>query len=219
MILLIDRHVPRHLFTWTLVPQTVTSWGSRSHVTPISSQYPPRVKRPNSRQAIVKSRRFVILLKKTAKKKKKTLAMKNAQSLFHSRKFSTDTETFLTLDFTPFSKKIYDFHWMHESHYNCKYHVRKISKVSVIQCKFNWVSIKSPSQPFSGEELCIKRHKNARLIRTQALKSNYDNFHNFLNGFFCMLITVSSQRGYLTTKSTQWIWTKQYSQLNLTSYW
>ena len=99
-------------------------------------------------------------------------------------------------------KEVFDRHWnlsdaglhpifkknlwfsLDKSHSNCKYHVRKISKVSVIQCKFNWVSIKSPSQPFSGEELCIKRHKNARLIRTQALKSNYDNFHNFLNGFF-----------------------------------
>ena len=144
-----------------------------------------------------------------------------------------DEERAVTFPF----KEVFDRHWnlsdaglypifkknlwfsLDESHYNCKYQVRKISKVSVIQCKFNWVSIKSPSQPFSGEELCIKRHKNARLIRTQALKSNYDNFHNFLNGFFCMLITVSSQRGYLTTKSTQWIWTKQYSQINLTSYW
>ena len=217
MILLIDRHVPRHLFTWTFVPQTVTSWGSRSHVTPISSQYPPLVKRPNSRQAIVKSRRFVILLKKAAKKKNNI----------------GDEERAVTFPF----KEVFDRHWnlsdaglhpnfkknlrfsLDESHYNCKYHVRKISKVSVIQCKFNWVSVRSPSQPFSGEELCIKRHNDARLIRTQALKSNYDNFHNFLNGFFCMLITVSSQRGYLTTKSTQWIWTKQYSQINLTSYW
>ena len=175
--------------------------------------YPPRVKRPNSRQAIVKSRRFVILLKKAAKKKNNI----------------GDEERAVTFPF----KEVFDRHWhlsdaglhpifkknlwfsLDESHYNCKYHVRKISKVSVIQCKFNLVSIKSPSQPFSGEELCIKRHKNARLIRTQALY----NFHNFLNGFFCMLITVSSQRGYLTTKSTQWIWTKQYSQINLTSYW
>ena len=128
MILLIDRHVPRHLFTWTFVPQTVTSWGSRSHVTPISSQYPPRVKRPNSRQAIVKSRRFVILLKKAAKKKKNNIGEEDRPLTFSFMEVfgiwfmcltcflqilagkievqfqMSETETFLTLDSTPFSK-------------------------------------------------------------------------------------------------------------------
>ena len=100
----------------------------RSHVTPISSQYPPRVKRPNSRQAIVKSRRFVILLKKTAKKKKNNIGDEDRRLTFPFMEVFdiwfmclpcflqilagkievqfqlSKTETFLTLDSTPFSK-------------------------------------------------------------------------------------------------------------------
>ena len=131
----------------------------RSHVTPISSQYPPRVKRPNSRQAIVKSRRFVILLKKTAKKKKITLAMKIAASLFHSWKFSTSGSCAYRVFCRSLQAKLkYNFNWvklkpfwlwtpphfqktlwfsLDETHHNCKYHVKNISKVTVIQCNLN----------------------------------------------------------------------------------
>ena len=178
MILLIDRHVPRHLFTWTLVPQTVTSWDSGHTWLPSLPNILPGSSGQTADRPSWKVEDLSFCWKREQRKKNNIGDEERAvtfpfKEVFDIFKCLSKTETFLTLDFTPFSKKNLWFS-LDEAHYNCKYHVRKISKVSVIH----------PSQPFSGGELCIKRHKNARLIRTQALKSNYDNFHNFLNGFF-----------------------------------
>ena len=97
--------------------------------------------------------------KRQQRKKKITLAMKIAASLFHSWKFSTSGSCAYRVFCRSLQAKLkYNFNWvklkpfwlwtpphfqktlwfsLDETHHNCKYHVKNISKVAVIQCNLN----------------------------------------------------------------------------------